>query len=367
VRTSTTGEGPKVALATGDAAAADAQARDEPTIGDTSLLPASAVAIPLLDAVSRLLMSPDNAPVPPQTPSNVVTAPVGLPSADRKPALSAVLPGLSAGQPATADAGFAPSLAGTDALAAATPAAAILPARISHSSPSADFGLAGHILSAAAADAPVSVPPLPVAKVADGGSVGTPAPTPATAVVAGRSRQPLPYRDELRLETDVTDAPQTLAAPDRGFAAAAPLPRSQAASASGLHPAATPPPQPLVISSDTLGAVTVGLDGGPQDLRLRLDAGPLAVGLLAAESPRLIADLAAQGVRLHALEIGGQTLNPTLIPVSSPSPGTGFGQQPQGQQPQAQHRHRSPSGMPTPTFRADPGASVPPLVSDRYA
>jgi hypothetical protein len=270
---------------------------------------------------------------------------------------------LAVGPTTPAGKGFAPSLVPQ----AAQPAAATL------NLASSPVTLPAVRVAAAdgTAAAPVSAPALPrvfslaVAPAAAEAFAAAPAAgsTPTSDGAAARTRPPVPHHDELRLESEATAAPPGFAAPDRGLAPAAPPPRSFAALPSGLHPAAIAPPQPLVISSDTLGAVTVGLDGGPQDLRLRLDAGPLAAGLLAADAPRLIADLAAQGVRLYALDIGGQSLNPALISASSSSPGTGFGQQPQHHQ----HQQRSPAAMPAPALRADAGAIAPPPVSDRYA
>jgi hypothetical protein len=117
-----------------------------------------------------------------------------------------------------------------------------------------------------------------------------------------------------------------------------------------LRPAAAVPP-PLSIASDALGSITVGIDGGPQDLRLRFEAAPHAAGLIAAEVPRLLADLAAHGVRLQSLDIGGQSLNPS------------FGRQ-QGQQ-QHQALHASPLSAAF-VIAPDPRASAT-SHSDRFA
>jgi hypothetical protein len=61
----------------------------------------------------------------------------------------------------------------------------------------------------------------------------------------------------------------------------------------------------LTVASDRLGDVGIGLQGGPQDLRVQLSGSTLAAGALLADASRLVADLAASGLRLHSLDIGG--------------------------------------------------------------
>ena len=61
----------------------------------------------------------------------------------------------------------------------------------------------------------------------------------------------------------------------------------------------------LTVASDRLGDVGIGLQGGPQDLRVQLSGSASAAGALLADASRLVADLAASGLRLHSLDIGG--------------------------------------------------------------
>lgn len=61
----------------------------------------------------------------------------------------------------------------------------------------------------------------------------------------------------------------------------------------------------MTVASERLGVVSVGLEGGPQDLRVQLSGSAAAVGTMTAEAPRLVADLAANGLRLQSLDFGG--------------------------------------------------------------
>ena len=181
-------------------------------------------------------------------------------------------------------------------------------------------------------------------------SVPPPAPVLAPVMAPVMANAPLRARP-LPLGSD--DQPADFNPAATPLTATLTTPDRMVASPETTRRAAAEPHQPsLAIASDTLGAVTVGIDGGPQDLRLRLDANPLAAGRIAAEAPRLVADLAAQGVRLHTLDIGGQSLNPS------------FGQQPQGQQPQGQQPQGQSRPPPTAFF---PDARPAPPRSDRYA
>ena len=170
---------------------------------------------------------------------------------------------------------------------------------------------------------------------------------PAVPAPPSRPRLPLPGSED-----PLPDAAAMERAPALALAPALVLPdRAPAITADPLlRPAAAVPP-PLSIASDALGSITVGIDGGPQDLRLRFEAAPHAAGLIAAEVPRLLADLAAHGVRLQSLDIGGQSLNPS------------FGQQ------QGQQQHQAPHASPLSAafvIAPDPRASAT-SHSDRFA
>ena len=193
-------------------------------------------------------------------------------------------------------------------------------------------------------------PPLPAATVVSlpAATVATMIPSPP-AVPAPPSRPRLPL---LRSEDPLPDAAAMERAPALALAPALVLPDRAAAITADplLRPAAAVPP-PLSIASDALGSITVGIDGGPQDLRLRFEAAPHAAGLIAAEVPRLLADLAAHGVRLQSLDIGGQSLNPS------------FGRQ------QGQQQHQAPHASPLSAafvIAPDPRASAT-SHSDRFA
>jgi hypothetical protein len=299
---------------TPDDAARDAETapdRDEATpVG--ALLSATAVALPL----------------PPQPEPPI---PLGnLPAAPLSP-LTATISQTSLGSVANGFASLlAPAPAGPDSPISAVPA--VVSAFEAAALPASDS------------------PPLPAATVASlpAATVATMIPSPP-AVPAPPSRPRLPL---LRSEDPLPDAAAMERAPALALAPALVLPDRAAAITADplLRPAAAVPP-PLSIASDALGSITVGIDGGPQDLRLRFEAAPHAAGLIAAEVPRLLADLAAHGVRLQSLDIGGQSLNPS------------FGRQ------QGQQQHQAPHASPLSAafvIAPDPRASAT-SHSDRFA
>jgi hypothetical protein len=307
---------------TPDDAARDAETapdRDEATpVG--ALLSATAVALPLPPQ-----------PEPPIPLGNLPAAPL--------PPLTATISQTSLGSVANGFASLlAPAPAGPDSPISAVPAvvsafeAAALPASDSPPLPAAT------VASLPAA----TVVSLPAATVA----TMIPSP-PAVPAPPSRPRLPLPGSED-----PLPDAAAMERAPALALAPALVLPdRAPAITADPLlRPAAAVPP-PLSIASDALGSITVGIDGGPQDLRLRFEAAPHAAGLIAAEVPRLLADLAAHGVRLQSLDIGGQSLNPS------------FGQQ------QGQQQHQAPHASPLSAafvIAPDPRASAT-SHSDRFA
>jgi hypothetical protein len=299
---------------TPDDAARDAETapdRDEATpVG--ALLSATAVALPLPPQ-----------PEPPIPLGNLPAAPL--------PPLTATISQTSLGSVANGFASLlAPAPAGPDSPISAVPA--VVSAFEAAALPASDS------------------PPLPAATVASlpAATVATMIPSPP-AVPAPPSRPRLPL---LRSEDPLPDAAAMERAPALALAPALVLPDRAAAITADplLRPAAAVPP-PLSIASDALGSITVGIDGGPQDLRLRFEAAPHAAGLIAAEVPRLLADLAAHGVRLQSLDIGGQSLNPS------------FGRQ------QGQQQHQAPHASPLSAafvIAPDPRASAT-SHSDRFA
>ena len=307
---------------TPDDAARDAETapdRDEATpVG--AVLSATAVALPLPPQ-----------PEPPIPLGNLPAAPPPPPTATiSQTSLGSVANGFASL--------LAPAPAGPDSPISAVPAvvsafeAAALPASDSPPLPAAT------VASLPAA----TVVSLPAATVA----TMIPSP-PAVPAPPSRPRLPLPgSEDPLPDAAAMERAPALALAPAQVL-----LDRAPAITADPLlRPAAAVPP-PLSIASDALGSITVGIDGGPQDLRLRFEAAPHAAGLIAAEVPRLLADLAAHGVRLQSLDIGGQSLNPS------------FGQQ------QGQQQHQAPHASPLSAafvIAPDPRASAT-SHSDRFA
>jgi hypothetical protein len=108
----------------------------------------------------------------------------------------------------------------------------------------------------------------------------------------------------------------------------------------------------IAIRSEQLGAVRIGIEGTPGDLRVSLGLSPAAAALVAADAPRLLADLAAGGVRLQSLDVSG----------SGFAGGQGASQGAPQHQPQ-------PGSAPRPAIAADPKPPTPVRVrtADRYA
>ena len=65
----------------------------------------------------------------------------------------------------------------------------------------------------------------------------------------------------------------------------------------------------MTVASATLGDVSIGLDGGPDDLRVSLGMAPGGAALVAADAARLVGDLAASGIRLQSLDVGSGSAN----------------------------------------------------------
>jgi hypothetical protein len=317
---------------------------DEPVPVVVVALPPSPMPLAIPLPAPPPAPSPLPPPLPPSVPSAEPEFRRGMPSPPRAPAAGAPLPVMSAlplsgaainptipAGVATAFTLPAPPRAGPGipALSAATPAAA--PA-------AAPAGLAIGRLPAAAALPPGVLPLQPAALPAPPAPTlpAPPAPTlPAPPVPTLPTLPAPPPRPRLpRSEEPLPDAVALARAP------APALPDRAPAIAADAPPRPIAAPPPLSIASDALGSVSVGIDGGPQDLHLRFDANPLAAGLLLAEAPRLVADLAAHGVRLQSLDIGGQSLNPS------------FGQQP-GQQ------HQPPPGLHRPAIVSAAFATAP--------
>lgn len=109
------------------------------------------------------------------------------------------------------------------------------------------------------------------------------------------------------------------------------------------------------IKSDRLGAVRIGIDGAPGDLRVSLGLSPAAAALVAADAPRLIADLAANGVRLQSLDVSGGG----FAGGQAPSPGQ---QQPQSPAPMVPR-----AAVPAALAAVNPAIVVRTSTADRYA
>jgi hypothetical protein len=108
----------------------------------------------------------------------------------------------------------------------------------------------------------------------------------------------------------------------------------------------------IVVSSDRLGLVRIGIEDAPGDLRVSLGLSPAAAVIVAADAPRLLADLAAGGVRLQSLDLSGNGF------AGGQGPSQGAPQQPP----------HSGSG-PRAAVQSDinPVLPVPARTADRYA
>ncbi|MBC7520855.1 MAG: flagellar hook-length control protein FliK [Sandarakinorhabdus sp.] len=65
----------------------------------------------------------------------------------------------------------------------------------------------------------------------------------------------------------------------------------------------------MTVTTEQLGAVSIGVDDDAGHLRVRLSGSALAMDTVAAQAPRLVAELAATGVRLSSLDIAGRADN----------------------------------------------------------
>jgi hypothetical protein len=141
--------------------------------------------------------------------------------------------------------------------------------------------------------------------------------------------------------------------PQRPFGSA----RAELQALEAPRPTAAIAPEPMVatdiaVRSDRLGAVRIGIEGAPGDLRVSLGLSPASALLVAADAPRLLADLAAGGVRLQSLDLSGSGF------AGGQGPSQGAPQQPP----------HSGSG-PRAAVQSDinPVLPVPARTADRYA
>jgi len=98
-------------------------------------------------------------------------------------------------------------------------------------------------------------------------------------------------------------APPLPPAPGAAITAAPPAPTAEPNANPAVNAGAEPA---IAIASDRLGAVSVRLNGGAQDLQVSVQVQPAAAALIGAESGRLQQDLAAAGVALSGLSVNGQ-------------------------------------------------------------
>ncbi len=145
---------------------------------------------------------------------------------------------------------------------------------------------------------PTALAPLPLPVVA--------APMPVAAPISVAATAPTP-----RLRGRPSGEPADAALP--ALPALPPLPAPVAVRHGDSAPtmAATAPaeaPRPsepaLTVTSQALGDVRIGLEGGAQDLRVSLALAPGGAALVAADAARLAGDLAAGGIRLQSLDVG---------------------------------------------------------------
>ncbi|KAB7648330.1 hypothetical protein F3168_01005 [Polymorphobacter fuscus] len=209
----------------------------------------------------------------------------------------------------------------------------------------------------------IVAPTAPTVRTAPPPLAQPPALAPALAP-AGRNGAAMlrPASDPTLVDTPLLPGPQSqpIAASALPSLASAPLlPNAADGSAPAPRAEASEPAAAMVVASDRLGDVRIGIEGTAHDLRLSLGLAPAVAPLVAAEVPRLVADLAASGVRLQSLELTGAGAN-------SAGGGTAFGHNlPQGQReapPQAT-RPLAAAVLPPP-----PAVTAPrPRFPDRYA
>jgi hypothetical protein len=116
--------------------------------------------------------------------------------------------------------------------------------------------------------------------------------------------------------------------------------------------AAPPTAVDIAVTSDRLGAVRIGIDGVPGDLRVSLGLSPAAAAIVAADAPRLFSDLAVNGMRLQSLDVAGGC----FTGGQAPSQGQ--------QQPQSQAQMMSRAALPA---AVNPVITVRARTADRYA
>ena len=211
--------------------------------------------------------------------------------------------------PLPAAATAAPPADAAAAVEARSPAAVVMPARTDQSGSAlagADRSVTGPLVSRAAA-----APAEPAQSSGDGRGNdrrdGRDRPIRSRAVAAGLLAPVEPGRPQ-----PITAA---FALPIAAERAAAPaVPAASMAAAMALDGAATA----MTVTTEQLGAVSVGVDDDAGHLRVRLSGSTLAMDTMAAQAPRLIAELAATGVRLGTLDIAGR-VDSGLAPAASVS------------------------------------------------
>ncbi len=120
-----------------------------------------------------------------------------------------------------------------------------------------------------------------------------------------------PARAQIRAAADPV-LPLEAAAPAPALPVSSPIPPSPTAAPpiAAMPPAEASPDHAadpsIAIASDRLGAVSVRLNGGAQDLQVAVQVQPAAAALIGAEGARLQQDLAAAGVALAGLSVNGQ-------------------------------------------------------------
>lgn len=125
-----------------------------------------------------------------------------------------------------------------------------------------------------------------------------------------------------------------------GVAAVAATAVSAPVAAAGVPIVAAPV---VTVTSQRLGDVSIGIEGEPEALRVRLAGSAGAAGLMAADAPRLQAELAATGIRLQSIDFGGRIEASQAGSLAQNGQGAGgpamsFGG---GYQQQGEHRQRA--------------------------
>ncbi|KPF79493.1 hypothetical protein IP88_01845, partial [alpha proteobacterium AAP81b] len=204
-------------------------------------------------------------------------------------------------------------------------------------------------------DRPSPLPPPSPAVAAASLTVAPPAPPPplASALPLPSGRRPAHGDEPVLLRSD---AP----APAFGVpASSAPRGAEPTTLQTAESPASPPLREPLetamALASERLGLVRIGLEGGPNDLRVSLAASSPAAASLLAEAPRLAAELGAQGYRLHSLDVAAG---------GGASGGAGAGGQ---RAPGDPRRHMAPPPGPSAALPGLPATAAMSPAADRYA